>query len=480
MTFRSLGSLLGLAFGLAAGLAAQQAPGDSAFDHALHAKLFPTCTGCHAGAARADAPLFPSAAVCATCHDGTTKPRVTFVPPPAARASNLRFSHADHRTEVDRLHPDSARGIACVACHTPDGTPWMTAVRDPLPERCFNCHGIQGAHLSAPDTACSRCHVPLPEATRLAATDVAKFPEPPSHRQPGFLGAGGHGRAATSAAPVAASCATCHARDFCLECHVNAPETPAIQALAPDPRAAAIHVSLREPDTHHADDFLSTHGRASRAQGATCSTCHTRESCLTCHAATPQVAATLAAAGPGRSAGARVSRIRPAWHGKDFARTHAPSATTAAQTCASCHTRADCLSCHRPDASSASRYHPAGFLTSHPEAAYARESSCTACHNQGAFCASCHKNAGVVARTGTMRPGFHDGSPFFIAGHGAAARQSLETCTSCHAERDCLTCHSALSGRKFDPHGPGFDPNRLRQKNPEVCTACHGLAIPSR
>jgi hypothetical protein len=74
--------------------------------------------------------------------------------------------------------------------------------------------------------------------------------------------------------------------------------------------------------------------------------------------------------------------------------------------------------------------------------------------------------------------GYHDAKQFFIVGHGAAARQSLETCVSCHAERDCVSCHSALGGRRFKPHGPGFDPARLLRKNPEVCLACHGTNIP--
>jgi hypothetical protein len=77
-----------------------------------------------------------------------------------------------------------------------------------------------------------------------------------------------------------------------------------------------------------------------------------------------------------------------------------------------------------------------------------------------------------------LRPGFHDGKQFFLAGHGQAARQSLETCVGCHTERDCLTCHSAQGGRRFNPHGPGFDGARLKRKNPEMCTACHGVSIP--
>ena len=66
----------------------------------------------------------------------------------------------------------------------------------------------------------------------------------------------------------------------------------------------------------------------------------------------------------------------------------------------------------------------------------------------------------------------------FGLNHGTAARQNIETCVACHSERDCLVCHSAQAGRRFDPHGPGFDADRLRKKNPQTCAACHGSNIP--
>jgi hypothetical protein len=158
---------------------------------------------------------------------------------------------------------------------------------------------------------------------------------------------------------------------------------------------------------------------------------------------------------------------------------HAALAAAGSTTCAGCHVRADCLACHRPDPGAARGYHPAGFLARHPAAAYARETSCSDCHNPGGFCATCHAAAGLKS-SGPLRSGYHDASRFFIAGHGRAARQSLETCTACHAERDCLPCHSALGGRRFDPHGPGFDAAQLRRKNPQMCTVCHGTAIPTQ
>jgi hypothetical protein len=35
-------------------------------------------------------------------------------------------------------------------------------------------------------------------------------------------------------------------------------------------------------------------------------------------------------------------------------------------------------------------------------------------------------------------------------------------------------------GFRFNPHGPGFNASLARSKNPSVCIACHGRAIPGR
>lgn len=345
---------------------------------------------------------------------------------------------------------------------------------------CLACHGITTPHLSAPDSACAACHLPLARAVRLTRADVSGFREPPSHRESAFRGSG-HGTLATAqrsqGQPVAASCATCHARDFCLQCHVDAPETPAIQALPPDKRSLAIGAALEAPPSHREPGFAELHGRNIRA-GTTCAACHTRESCLTCHAGSaPRPVQRLAKAGAGRAVGAMIRRRRPPTHGADFTDAHAPFARAAARSCVTCHARTECLSCHIPSSGQSRGYHPANFLTRHPAAAYARATSCADCHNTASFCASCHAQLGLRS-TGPLRAGYHDASPGFLFGHGKAARQELETCVSCHAERDCLTCHATAGGRRFNPHGPGFDAERLKRKNPEMCTTCHGAAIP--
>lgn len=405
-------------------------------------------------------------------------PRIAWQPPTAPHPSNLKFVH-DLVPLMARTTPQGPQPLACRDCHVPAGAGPMDVHRG-VPERCVECHAPGATHLTVPDTVCSTCHVPLVRAASLRPADIAGFPAPPSHRTPGFVTGGVHGRLATATRePVSPSCAVCHARDFCITCHVDAPERAAIQALDPDPRSRAIAVQLQRPPSHDAPSFLSRHGAMVRANPQQCATCHTRESCLGCHAPSQAVGASLHAAGAGRGIGAQPRRSPPPSHRENFARRHASYAASAPVTCAGCHVRTDCLQCHRPDAAaSPAGYHPIGFLQRHPAAAYSRETRCADCHNSGSFCQTCHATAGLVS-TGPLDAGYHDASSTFSAGHGQAARQSLESCTACHAERDCLTCHSALGGRRFNPHGPGFDAERLRRKNAQMCTVCHGAAIPN-
>jgi len=459
-------------------LAGDKLVAQQSFNHLLHGSLFPVCTACHAGAEDPDAAMWPDSAACATCHDGAVRPRVTWQPPAEPRPSNLKFVH-DLVPLMTRQTPQGTQELTCRDCHIAPGDPWM-AVQRAQPEGCLACHGTGAPHLASPDTLCGTCHLPLSRAASLRPTDIAAFPVPPSHRQPGFMTRQGHGAlAAGTSEAIAPSCTVCHARDFCITCHVNAPEQPAIQALDEDPRSRAIVVRLEPPASHRAADFLARHGKAVRADPTQCSTCHARESCFACHAPSQRVSAALPSRGPGRSSGAQPVRHPPASHGESFAARHKTDAATTPATCAGCHVQTDCLNCHRSDAAAAPGYHPAGFLTRHPASAYARETNCSDCHNVGSFCLTCHVSAGLVAKQ-PLRSGYHDGSRFFAVGHGQAARQSLESCTACHVERDCLTCHSALGGRRFNPHGPGFDAERLRRKNAEMCTACHGTLIPNQ
>ena len=460
-------------------------PQQGRFPHDKHARLFPLCTTCHAGVVEPVRPMWPDPSGCASCHDGVVEARISWEPPTRPGGSNLRFTHEAHSRAVTARDPaDSTLIRNCSACHTETGAPRM-AVQHAVIGRCLDCHGLRGPHVDVPSEACATCHVPLTEAPGLTTRDIEHFPRPRSHDDPGFR-LGGHGRLArvvnraSGQVGIAASCATCHARNLCITCHVNAAESPVIAALAIDERSPVFAFSQPVPASHARSDFLRVHGRDAQRGTASCATCHTRESCTTCHVgAPPRAVAALAAAGPDRATGAQVTRKPPRSHTRDFRERHGADANARPRTCETCHVRSMCLDCHRPDVGAPSRYHASGFLTRHPSSAYAREANCGDCHNAAQFCQSCHQQAGVVAarRIGTAR--YHDAFRGFSLGHGQAARQSLESCASCHAERDCTACHSAVGGGfRFNPHGPGFNAARVRSKNPSVCIACHGRAIP--
>jgi len=447
---------------------------DQGFDHVQHRSLFVSCTACHEGAATPGAALWPKPADCATCHDGAVQKRVDWMPRAGPLASNLRFTHGTH-TDAVRKRAGADSTLGCPACHAERGAPWMT-VRHAVVENCLSCHRVAGPHLDAPDSACATCHVPLWQAQAVPEARVAGWGTPASHRAPDFA-AGGHGKLAKGQ-----SCATCHARDYCSTCHVNAPEEPTIQALQADHRSLATRAGkIEEPASHRQADFLRRHGQELQGKGAgRCAVCHTQESCSACHLAPPARLRLLPAAAPGRAAGARIERRRPASHGIDFADAHAAPASAAPQTCGGCHTREQCIECHRPNPAAQAGYHPRDFLSRHPVAAYGQEVSCASCHNTSQFCQTCHQQSGIVPRAVLgAKANYHDAKGTFLLGHGQAARQSLESCVSCHAERDCLTCHSAQGGRRFNPHGPGFDANRLRSRNSQMCGVCHGTAIPT-
>ena len=267
---------------------------------------------------------------------------------------------------------------------------------------------------------------------------------------------------------LVSDCATCHAvvsadgsaypaQAFCGTCH-NGSVAPEINWTPPTKRAR------RNQRFDHAQHIEAAQNE--------CADCHVEsgsdggaiklaviESCQDCHEQS-----TLAMASS-------------PWHGSGWIDRHASDAAASPQACASCHVRQDCLDCHRPAAASGSPgYHRADFLTGHATAAYSRETSCSDCHNSGAFCASCHRQAGLVAGV-SEGSSFHDAASSFVTSHGQAARQSLESCAACHTEADCIRCHSTTGGR-ISPHGPGWEGDDMQEKNPRMCIACHGSSIP--
>jgi hypothetical protein len=346
------------------------------------------------------------------------------------------------------------------------------------------------------------CHVALTAATGLTPQQVAALPKPASHEAVDF---GQAHRPQTELA--SASCAVCHARESCTRCHVNASTIPLIAAMGRDARVASLAAARPAvypvPSDHRAGDFAYAHGVAARATPARCAACHAQPSCTTCHTGpgAADVIATLPVPQPGDAQGV-ILRLEPApartrpplarlislddtlpavparnvsVHADGFRTAHGAQAATGRLTCEGCHEQRFCSDCHAGE--NRRRFHPANFTARHAADSYGRETECASCHNAELFCRSCHTQSGLASK-GRLDAAFHNAQPLWLLQHGRAARQGLQGCTTCHVQRDCLTCHSTI-GWGVNPHGPGFQAGRLANRNATQCLMCH-LRIPGR
>ena len=254
-----------------------RAADDAGFPHVKHAKLFPTCGSCHAGISTGDsASMFPPAPSCKECHNGDDV-KVVAWSAAAVRPTNLRFDHARHTRSTD----SAGTSVDCARCHGdgPSVKNGMLVAR-PRPETCIGCHAHEAPSHFAATSRCATCHVPLARATTLSDSAVGALPKPPSHAEPNFIST--HGIAVKTE-----TCATCHARESCARCHLNAATLAPIVALGSDARIARLlkgrPATYVLPSSHRRSDFPDTHGALAQLSVQTCATCHAQPSCRACH-----------------------------------------------------------------------------------------------------------------------------------------------------------------------------------------------------
>lgn len=471
------------------------------FPHESHAGLFPLCGGCHEGIESDDpATSYPDPQLCARCHDGEEMAKVDWKAP-TKEVTNLRFTH--------ELHFE-AEPLECERCHTPPGGKRMDVARA-LPGNCLSCHAHEAKDHYV-DADCRTCHVPLAR-TAFNAEQVNALPLPEDHNRANFL-LDVHGEMAKAGAQ---RCATCHTRERCTSCHVDVEGVAEIAAIpaAPSPAFPLGKLGARypTPPSHLGAEWFERHGKTASRQE--CGTCHTREDCAACHVeplpkaaaelprrigAMPAAPAVRNPASSGKQAvregllhpvrggmpaplvqdtgrprvqgpGVGLQRKQPPSHAsRSFLEHHDALASAQPQNCEACHTKRFCADCH--DAPVTPSFHPRNFTTQHASAAYGRRLECSTCHETRTFCRSCHiqQGMGSNARLGS---GFHDAEPVWLLRHAQAARQGLESCTSCHTQRDCMQCHSEIGAFGVNPHGPNFDARRVQKRNPLICFACH-------
>ena len=481
-----------LLLGVPAGLVLAHQASQPDFPHPRHAGLFPLCTGCHTGIPQGDeAEYYPSPDLCARCHNGVDEETVEWRGPDREE-TNLTFHHPDHFAATDR----EGLAIACADCHSEPGAERMTIVERAEPATCFECHTHE-AESHFEDAECSVCHVPLVGAPFDRAR-IDALPEPEDHEVGGWISEEGHGELAEAGVD---RCSVCHTRDLCTACHVEAGLAP-IQALAAAPADMELpeyHAEYPEPASHRSPSWLEDH--PTQASVDACSTCHTQQDCAACHVAPlPDVVLALVDRAETEAPGVGLHRRMPASHASPFfTRSHGVEAASGRDACATCHTPTFCTDCHDAPQAAAGEgldeseprpvaglhgetetspgmreggFHPPNFMTQHASDAYGRTLDCADCHNTAVFCRACHQEAGFET-AGRLGQGFHDAQPLWLLRHGQAARQALESCTSCHNQTDCLQCHSTTGAFRVNPHTRDFDARQAWEANPVICFACH-------
>lgn len=375
---------------------------------------------------------FVAAMTCALLALATTKARADADGPshviyPEQRIP-LHFSHSVHLTQGR---------ATCRSCH--EGAWTSTSARDrllPAPAVCDRCHGPSHTQGAAKE-GCPRCHVADGKnaAPRLLIPRANLFFPHAKHVTRNIGCAQCHGdlsraeRATRASLPRMQQCLTCHdqpdaaargeAKSACDTCHL-----PAVAGVAGGRlRTSFPEGELKPPawlrGAAHTPDFTETHKRKAGEDSSFCATCHTEDSCASCHD----------------------GRVRPrGLHPNDYLSMHAIEAR---------------LAMHR----------------------------CTSCHQETSFCLPCHQRLGIAQTSGAgarMAGRFHPSRAVYTdpprgpGHHAAEAQRNLAACVSCHVERDCIACHGARGiGAGIRTHRPGFDCARAMGRNARPCFACH-------
>lgn len=329
------------------------------FPHARHADAFSDCLVCHAGIPQGDRTAFYTVTreMCADCHEADVIDRVRWDDLKNPQG-NLEFDHS--------LHPGNA-DAECGACHQLAGDSNPMAIDRPDPALCLDCHE-GSAHLAA-DNDCSYCHRPLHRATDWTSEDIAGFPAPESHQAADFLV--GHGEAAEAETD---ECMVCHTRDACEACHLNPEGAGVILRFERDSRVAALVASSEDPGIHP-PGFAAAHRGAAGADSPRCESCHATNFCAECHegSVTPEFHGANYLIQHPAEAYARDMDCASCHSTEVFCRdchtsvgvagntggsssfhdaqpfwllSHGTAARQGMDSCASCHQQNDCLECH--------------------------------------------------------------------------------------------------------------------------------------
>ena len=175
-------------------------------------------------------------------------------------------------------------------------------------------------------------------------------------------------------------------------------------------------------------------------------------------------------------------------HDGSFFRHHGDVAAGQGPLCQTCHSEAQCQSCHdltqnmmvetrRPEAIEADFVHRGDFMVRHAIEAQARPSTCASCHTPES-CDACHVERGVSGNRLDARnphpPGWVGTDVSSSSFHGRAARRDILLCAGCHDQgpaTNCIRCHK-VGAYGGNPHPGGWQ--STQSLDAQMCRYCHG------
>ena len=220
-------------------------------------------------------------------------------------------------------------------------------------------------------------------------------------------------------------------KDACLGCHDE-----------------VFYAEVSFPGTStHGPVWSLNHRAPAKSKSLDCSACHEQSYCMECHKA--------GFADEMGELGNNMINV----HRSEFDVTHPIAARTDPQLCSSCHENKFCVDCH-------SRFAPEDLAILSHRKGWSGMTPADLQHDifTPDMCQTCHPNSVLPS---------HEWSSV----HAKEARKNLVTCQACHPEGDiCLTCHSARTGLRINPHPKdwGDMKDRLRDASDgRTCRKCH-------
>ena len=351
--------------------------------------------------------------------------------------SSIRFDHARHSDlSCESCHKDVSKSTRAEERHAPD----MDA--------CTNaCHTPSSKH--APLHECSSCHLRF-DASTLTKEELEADPTAWRKASPAPM---------TSPAPQAALhfSHAAHATTDCATCHASSAGQINISSPSMS-QCISCHTTRDAPttcETCHLSGDLARLNPAPAPQRA-----RLTPPLILSHEANHDAPEERVAA--------------PESHTQGWLARHGIIALTERDDCLTCHTEQSCASCHNTQSGKPLAHHPQNYLITHRLSARQDTQDCTSCHRQETSCLGCHKDLMASPQTfPAQRDGFHPAGWLDASSsqnHGVMARRDINECASCHAEQDCVSCHQGIS-----PHPPEWRTQcqQWLNQNAQACVKCH-------